>query len=229
MQEPSNGQLLGKSPTFTYVPNQNFFGTDNFKFVASDGVLNSNEAIITISVKNKNDPPKASSGSFKSSNGSSIEGRLTAFDMDGDILIYSLVEQPKQGFFVLMNPVIGSFIYYPHTEASGIDTFSYKVFDGTTYSSSAKVNITIESEMDQNQFSDLRIKLLDPYMDLDDYTYLFIEADTGQMVLSGNNIGKTFDVTLLKGNYRLLIIAPNYLPYEYENESNQKSLPAVNN
>ncbi|KPA10834.1 outer membrane adhesin-like protein, partial [Candidatus Magnetomorum sp. HK-1] len=229
VQGPLNGQLLGQSPSFTYVPNQNFFGTDSFTFVANDGVLKSKETLISINVKNKNDPPKANSGSFKSSNGNSIEGRLSAFDMDGDILIYSLIQQPQKGLFVLINPVIGTFVYYPHTEASGIDSFSYKVFDGTSDSNTALVNITIESDATQNQFTDLRIKLLPPYKNLDDYTYMFIEADTGQMVLTGSHVIDTVDVILLKGNYRLVIIAPNYLPYEYENESNQKYFELIEN
>ena len=49
---PSNGSLwyLGPNGGFMYVPNQGFVGNDSFTYQASDGILNSNTATITIGV-----------------------------------------------------------------------------------------------------------------------------------------------------------------------------------
>ncbi|MBF0451444.1 MAG: tandem-95 repeat protein [Candidatus Magnetomorum sp.] len=222
VQKPLYGEVLGQSPIFTYVPGQNFFGTDHLTFIASDGVSTSKETQVTLIVKNINDPPRANSGSFKSSDTNSIEGRLTALDRDGDIMTYSLIQQPQKGLFVLINPVTGRFVYYPHANASGLDTFSFKVNDGTADSNAALVNITLASDTTTHQFVDLRIQLLDPYIQLDEYTYMFIDADTGQMIINGDNLTNTVDVTLPKGDYRLLIIAANYLPFEYERQENRQ-------
>jgi len=221
VQQPLHGELLGTSPSFTYVPDQHYFGTDRLTFVASDGVLTSEEKTISILVKNTNDPPQAISGSFTSSDGENVSGRLNALDRDYDILTYSVVTQPQKGLVVMTNSATGRFTYYPHADASGMDSFSFKVSDGTADSNIAWVNLSIDSQTD-NQFADLRVQLLEPYTLLDEYTYVFIDADSGQIIVKGVNVTDTIDVTLPKSTYRLLIVAPNYLPYEYEKESNHQ-------
>ncbi len=49
---PSNGVLLGTPPTVIYAPDQGFGGIDSFTFVANDGLVDSNVAIVTIYVDN---------------------------------------------------------------------------------------------------------------------------------------------------------------------------------
>jgi hypothetical protein len=222
LQKPLYGELIGQSPSFTYIPDQNFFGTDYLTFVANDGVLKSEEKTIQIKVKNTNDPPQAISGSFTSNDGENIDDRLQAFDQDYDMLTYSVVKQPQKGLLVMINSATGRFSYYPHTDASGMDSFSFKVNDGTADSKTALVNLSIDSQTD-NQFADLHVQLLTPYTPYDEYTYMFIDANSGQMIVKGVNVNDYIDVTLPKSDYRLLIIAPNYLPYEYENQSNHQT------
>ena len=50
---PQNGQLTYNSISgeFNYVPNGGFFGEDSFTFIVNDGLLNSNFAVVTISVE----------------------------------------------------------------------------------------------------------------------------------------------------------------------------------
>ena len=55
---PKNGSLSGFLPELSYKPDSNFFGADSFKFVANDGLINSDSAIIAISVKSINDQPR---------------------------------------------------------------------------------------------------------------------------------------------------------------------------
>ena len=55
---PKNGSLSGFLPELSYKPDSNFFGADSFKFVANDGLINSDSVIITISVKSINDQPR---------------------------------------------------------------------------------------------------------------------------------------------------------------------------
>jgi serine protease len=47
---PTGGTLTGAAPNLTYTPNPGFFGTDQFTFIANDGSLDSNEAVIEITV-----------------------------------------------------------------------------------------------------------------------------------------------------------------------------------
>ena len=55
---PKNGSLSGFLPELSYKPDSNFFGADSFKFVANDGLINSDSVIVTISVKSINDQPR---------------------------------------------------------------------------------------------------------------------------------------------------------------------------
>jgi VCBS repeat-containing protein len=58
---PSNGTLsLNGEGSFVYVPNANFFGTDTFRYFATDGTNSSNTATVTITVNPVNDAPVAS-------------------------------------------------------------------------------------------------------------------------------------------------------------------------
>jgi len=54
---PSHGQLTGTGATRTYTPAPNYNGPDSFTFVASDGLLPSIPATVSINVGGVNDPP----------------------------------------------------------------------------------------------------------------------------------------------------------------------------
>ncbi len=61
-KEPSNGKLEGVAPYLRYIPNKDFFGEDNFTFVAQDSHGDTDEANMTIFVNPLNDPPVANAG-----------------------------------------------------------------------------------------------------------------------------------------------------------------------
>ena len=54
---PLNGSLNIDGGLVTYTPNLNYFGNDSFSYLVSDGVLLSNEAVVTLSVLSINDAP----------------------------------------------------------------------------------------------------------------------------------------------------------------------------
>jgi VCBS repeat-containing protein len=57
---PAHGTLtLHANGAFTYTPNPNFNGTDQFTYKATDGAQDSNQAVVTITVSAVNDPPVA--------------------------------------------------------------------------------------------------------------------------------------------------------------------------
>jgi hypothetical protein len=45
---PERGRLTGRSPNPIYLPDKGFTGTDAFSFTASDGVLTSEEAVVSL-------------------------------------------------------------------------------------------------------------------------------------------------------------------------------------
>jgi large repetitive protein len=60
---PANGTLtLASDGGFTYMPNADYFGIDTFSYRASDGLLQSAPATVTITVAAVNDPPSFTIG-----------------------------------------------------------------------------------------------------------------------------------------------------------------------
>jgi hypothetical protein len=54
---PSHGTLSGTAPALVYTPAADYYGPDQFQFVASDGTLSSDPATVAITVTEVNDPP----------------------------------------------------------------------------------------------------------------------------------------------------------------------------
>src|SRR4051812_29688651 len=61
---PGRGTLSGTAPTLVYTPDADYYGPDQFQFVASDGTLNSDPATVAITVTEVNDPPVLSADAF---------------------------------------------------------------------------------------------------------------------------------------------------------------------
>jgi hypothetical protein len=61
---PGHGTLSGTAPALVYTPAADYYGPDQFQFVASDGTLNSDPAAVAITVTEVNDPPVLSADAF---------------------------------------------------------------------------------------------------------------------------------------------------------------------
>jgi len=127
----SNGLLAFNSDgTFTYTPNENFFGEDTFTYKAYDGANYSNTAIVTITVNPINDPPLAVDDEYEVLEGALLEiaapgvmANDVEYDDDGRTV--TLVTNVTHGSLVLLGD--GSFTYQPDEGFSGIDTFVYQL------------------------------------------------------------------------------------------------------
>ncbi|MCO7223255.1 DUF1566 domain-containing protein [Pleionea sp. CnH1-48] len=65
-EQPQSGAVSLSDNKATYTPNENFSGTDSFKFKVNDGSADSNIATVTINVASVNDaPPVANAGGNK--------------------------------------------------------------------------------------------------------------------------------------------------------------------
>jgi len=128
---------------FTYTPNKDATGSDSFTFKVNDGMVDSNKATVTVTIKAVNDPPTATGSSVSTYENQPVSGQLTAIDPDGDPLTYSIVTNGSKGSAVITNPATGAFTYTPNKDATGSDAFTFKVNDGTADSNTATVTVSI--------------------------------------------------------------------------------------
>ena len=142
VSDPVHGTLtFNADGSFSYSPDLNFNGTDSFTFKANDGNVDSNVGTVIFLVTPVNDAPVAANGSAEAAEDTQGNGQVSASDVDGDSLTYSLVEGPAHGS-VVFNPD-GSFSYSPASDYNGADSFTYKANDGTDDSNVATVSIVV--------------------------------------------------------------------------------------
>ena len=153
----NNGSLGTASITnthtgaFVYTPNQNVLGTDSFTFRVNDGTVDSGNGTISVAITKNNQPPRAYLSSFSGTVNTILNGQLTGSDPDGDPLTFILVSQPEKGSLAL-DPS-GTFTYTPdQNAASGSDSFTFKVNDGTTDSTPAIATINLSDTEKSVQF-----------------------------------------------------------------------------
>jgi hypothetical protein len=91
-----------------------------------------------------NNPPVAYDGTFSTTQGLSLNGKLNGSDPDGDPLTYGIVVNGSLGIAKITNAATGAFTYTPNAQATGTDTFTFKENDGTNDSNAAKVTVTIK-------------------------------------------------------------------------------------
>jgi hypothetical protein len=140
----SSGTLSAISPTpprtVTYTPTANFNGNDFFTYVANDGSVNSAPANIVIAVTPVNDTPTAVAQNATVQTGQSVNIALSGADIDGDTVSYIIVANPPSG---VLSGTAPNLSYRPNDGFTGVDTFTYRVSDGTLQSAIATVTVTV--------------------------------------------------------------------------------------
>ena len=157
ISNPANGAVtLNADGSFTYTPNSNFFGTDTFTYVASDGTSQSTAATVTITVIAQPDPPPAVNDAFTIVKNAGVQ----TFDVlandtpnpDGaQTITITGVSQGSSGGVVSIN---GNKVNYtPAANFSGTDTFTYTVQDSDGLTATATVTVTVENTSINNSIS----------------------------------------------------------------------------
>jgi hypothetical protein len=142
---PSHGCLSRTAPKLTYTPQPNFNGTDSFTFNVNDGTVDGVPVTVLIRVKAVNDPPTAKDDSVTTQEDTLVSITLAGFDPDGDALSYSVVKGPSNGSLSGTGP---NLTYTPNANFNGLDSFLFKVNDGTVDSDAATVSITLKAVND---------------------------------------------------------------------------------
>jgi hypothetical protein len=92
-----------------------------------------------------NHPPVASDDSFSVTAGGSVSDTLSATDPDTEPITYSIVTNGTKGRAVIDNLSTGAFTYSANVDASGDDTFTFKVTDNRGLESNvATITVAID-------------------------------------------------------------------------------------
>ncbi|MAF12966.1 hypothetical protein CMK11_21150, partial [Candidatus Poribacteria bacterium] len=150
----------GDIATATYTPPTDFSGSDSFDFLVDDGTVASPSISVSISVTAVEDPPapEAPSGDLTVWEEGSLDIDLSGVDVDSAALSFSLgdgsvpfptfeLATANGGAVTLADadPSDTSAIatYVPPAEFDGVDTFPFRVSDGTTESTPQDVSVTV--------------------------------------------------------------------------------------
>ena len=150
---PSHGSLtFNPNGTFHYTVDANYNGPDSFTYKANDGFGDGNIATANITVNPVNDPPISVSDAYTTDEETTLTVPVTTgvlandTDVEGSPLTAQLLAYPTRGSVTLS--ANGSFTYTPTHNTFGVDTFTYRAFDGNIYGNTATVNITINNTYD---------------------------------------------------------------------------------
>ncbi|TXS95351.1 tandem-95 repeat protein [Parahaliea maris] len=129
VSDPSRGSVtLNPDGTFEYIPELGYTGPDSFTYRASDGVVPSEIATVSLiaQLPATNLPPVGGDDDFAEDyeNGNLLDNDL---DPNNDTLIAILVTPTEFGDLELRED--GSFTYRPFAGYAGPDSFTYKVRD----------------------------------------------------------------------------------------------------
>ncbi len=137
--------------SYSYNPAHDFNGSDSFSFKANDGQLDSNVATVSLAVSAVNDAPVAANGSASGNEDTTINGTLSATDVDNASaqLSYNLVgANGGAAHGTVVVHADGTFIYTPASNFNGSDSFSFKANDGALDSNVATESLTINAVND---------------------------------------------------------------------------------
>jgi len=133
---------------YTYTPDTDELGEDAFTFKVNDGTSDSNIGTINVSIITGEDtsgdePPIAYNGTLTTTENTPANSILIATDVDSTALTYSIVSQGTLGTATVTNTATGAYTYTPDANMFGTDTFTFRVYDGTSYSNDASIRVTI--------------------------------------------------------------------------------------
>ena len=138
--QPTNGSFSLSGNTGTYTPNENFNGSDEFTFFASNGTNISNTGKVVITINPVNDDPTSIDVSVTTDEDNTITFELQANEYDGDTIVFQIDEQVTNGQLTLSG---SSATYTPNQNWFGVDTFKFSVYDSTGKSMLKSGNGTI--------------------------------------------------------------------------------------
>ncbi len=83
-------------------------------------------------------------------------GTLSAYDPEGDALVFEVVKAPKDGVVVMTDRACGEYVYLPRDGFVGEDSFCYVARDEYgNYSAMAQVSVTVQARSTKIVYADM--------------------------------------------------------------------------
>ncbi|ELB2105530.1 tandem-95 repeat protein, partial [Vibrio parahaemolyticus] len=208
---PTNGTIINNGDgSFTYEPNENFNGIDEFTYQVCDTEPLCDEAMVTIEVLPVNDAPVAQNDSATTIEDNAVSIEVIANDIDVDSpLAISSFNQATNGTVTQLDD--GTLSYQPNSNFNGTDSFSYEVCDPEGACDSAVVTVDV-------------IAVNDPPVATDDA--ITLDEDTVVVVTvleNDNDVDNNLDASSVS-----IIDAPNLGVVEVLNDGSIVYTPAPN-
>ena len=148
---------LGTDGKIVFTPDADYHGNATFQYTVSDGHGGTAQATVTVRVDSVNDAP-VFAGTTATINGTEstssaatvVSGKVTATDVDGDTLTYSVVSDTQAHHGTLAVDAATGNLTYTATDNnwSGSDNFSVKVSDGHGGTATETVNVNVAGAAD---------------------------------------------------------------------------------
>jgi LPXTG-site transpeptidase (sortase) family protein len=141
----AHGSLaLNNNGSFTYIPDANFNGSDEFIYTLCDSGGDCADGTVTLTVSSVNDTPLAAADTYTTTESVSISDDVSGNDTPGDgTNTWSRIANPSGG--TLTFNADGTFLYTPNTAFFGSDSFTYRLTDADGETSDATASITVDS------------------------------------------------------------------------------------
>jgi hypothetical protein len=143
VKQPTKGALARSGANWVYTPNPDYHGFDSFTFRASDGILTSAEATITLSVLSVNDIPNAIGQTIAAVVRVPTAIVLAGSDKESSSFTYRITRMPTKGSLSGTAP---NLVYTATSGSTGSDSFTFRVNDGSDDSADAEVRVTLIPE-----------------------------------------------------------------------------------
>ncbi|TMQ06566.1 MAG: tandem-95 repeat protein [Deltaproteobacteria bacterium] len=142
---PSDGSTTLSGGNLTYTPALNATGTRSLTYFASDGLLSSNVATVTLQITPINDGPITTDDYLATDPGDPVTFTVTGNDVDpeGDPFHLDSVENPAHGTIDMAAD--GHLTYTPDDGFTGIDVFGYTVVDSHGAATTGQIHIGVGS------------------------------------------------------------------------------------
>ena len=160
VENPTNGEvtLFNANGIFIYVPETNYYGSDEMYYIASDGTSLSDTTLIQITILEVDDPPVGKGDTLYVNEDellvvSATNGVLNNdIDVDGDMLSSELMRDVNKGTLDFYGD--GSLTYSPQQDFYGNDSFTYVAKDESNVTDSVSVLIVVDPVNDAPLASD---------------------------------------------------------------------------
>ncbi len=142
---PAHGSLSGAAPNLTYTPAADYYGADSFTFRVSDGLEDSDPALVSIEVTPINDAPMAIPQVVTAAEDTPLNIILTGSDAEGDLITFTVTLSPSHGS---LGGIAPNLTYTPTADYHGSDSFAFIISDGLDDSPPGNIYITVTSVND---------------------------------------------------------------------------------